>query len=1547
MAIEPRSTPTDDQTLADLIDVPRMRRPREDETELHDMAGARSEGEDVRFNENIHQGAATPVDALGGAVEDGAASPAVAADRSDPAESEARGGDAFAPPPDGRASGPMTDTAPAPSRPGGGDGDGATDGGQAPAFAATGAGAPRPRETAGRDDAETEPAGQASVAPAASTVGSEDQRTAREPSEADVTAPASSQGLQGDATTSGATTSGAEQTEPGSADGDGSGADDATASAAPPLTATEPDSGDDAISADDQGAGGGDDPGDGTASDPAPEPEPEPEPESEPDPDVTFTLDNSGTWTPDYAGDDVVTVTQSSDAVGNPWGAEVSADTQLADSDGDGAAISVEDWNSAKSVRAEGEAGADVTIGNFVRADVDLSEGTGDSTVTIDGAKRGSVETADGDDMVDIDAQTNGSGWDNTFTVDTGAGNDTITATGDGGHTHFDINTGEGADTVTVDGQSASATIVTGDAAAINVAGADTVDITTGESFETRTNSNGYEYQVYDDNSVTVDDADKTSVHTGRGDDTITVDASGKGEDTVFVDSGHGSDTISVTGAGGETHVTVDGGYGRDTVRLDGDYGSSEVHLDGGTAWTRSDGSAVRKDNLTEDQTTRAHDDTFEGGIGDDLVTGGGGDDALSGGAGDDILFGNSGDDLLIGGLGDDTLTGGRGDDRLSGGKGTDTAVFSGPIEDYDITVNDDDTITVADRVEGRDGTDILDGMESFRFSDTTLDQDGLAALLEAREAPPDMTGQTVTIDTTNYDSTDQGFAVKAINIDADGNRTEALADNVSRSGQGLGANGSNASGPAGQIGYDADSGQGEALVVELDAPASSATATFTRAFANEGGGEQGRWEAYSEGEKVAEGTFKADKGHSGEVSIESDGALFDEIRFVGDTYADGSVSGKGDASDFLIKSVEVSFADADALAAAADPGPTLTGLGEAARVTGVNDLSYAHSIDGSPDFPDLSENTRLDPEKVNGVSPDSLTLAHDHDVSVTFVSEGAGYHNSLGWYTIDQETGEIGNAQFVYGDATDSVIEKAGAETVTLTPPEGGFEGQTLGFFLVPNGHNKNKSQDFWDDASKNEGGTLSFVDENGDPATTATKTPRLVFTDESGEVHEVASQGGIYHSAAAGEDSLGLNPDNLQHAISGVQPDGENLMVGFEDLKGGGDSDYNDLVFTVNVGAENAREMVPTTVAPKLDVDAGNSGVLTGASVEISEGMKPGDELHINGVKVDDAGRVGDTGLTLTREEGESGNTVLRLSGEADADTYTDLLARVTLKSSSDMPETGERAITFSVEDASGKTASETATVIVSDGTEDSAAPDGDPEIVRGAARVLAEPETPQDDGVTGTDGNDVLRGTDDGDTLSGGDGDDRVYGEKGDDRVEGGAGNDTLMGGDGDDVLDGGAGKDSVEGGKGDDTGVVFLEDRDAGSGGMSRYDGGDGTDTLRVVVDDASRADAGAVSSLWDLDQAIANGDGGGSFDSLGLEVNDWESMEIFNSEGVALDWVEGSDQPTLAENTAMDSLDDLGGPTPEPDPEPLGEAQDPSQSDSGNEEEIFVTADALT
>ncbi|WP_421877886.1 cadherin domain-containing protein [Pacificispira sp.] len=86
----------------------------------------------------------------------------------------------------------------------------------------------------------------------------------------------------------------------------------------------------------------------------------------------------------------------------------------------------------------------------------------------------------------------------------------------------------------------------------------------------------------------------------------------------------------------------------------------------------------------------------------------------------DGVVFGHGGSDLLFGGAGDDTLIGGEGDDTLVGGDGADVAVFTGNLQDYDVTVSDG-TVYVTDRTESRDGTDTLTGIDGLVFSDLSI----------------------------------------------------------------------------------------------------------------------------------------------------------------------------------------------------------------------------------------------------------------------------------------------------------------------------------------------------------------------------------------------------------------------------------------------------------------------------------------------------------------------------------------------------------------------------------------------------------------------------------------------------------------------------------------------------------------------------------------------------------------------------------------------------------------------------------------------------------
>ncbi|MFJ4453020.1 peroxidase family protein [Pseudomonas sp. NPDC089392] len=93
---------------------------------------------------------------------------------------------------------------------------------------------------------------------------------------------------------------------------------------------------------------------------------------------------------------------------------------------------------------------------------------------------------------------------------------------------------------------------------------------------------------------------------------------------------------------------------------------------------------------------------------------------------------------------------------------------------------------------------------------------------------------------------------------------------------------------------------------------------------------------------------------------------------------------------------------------------------------------------------------------------------------------------------------------------------------------------------------------------------------------------------------------------------------------------------------------------------------------------------------------------------------------------------------------------------------------------------------------------------------------------DTLNGDGGNDTLNGNAGNDTLNGDAGNDQLFGGLGADRLSGGGGDDSLDGGDGNDTLLGDAGNDTLNGGAGDDS----LD----GGNGNDTLQGGDGNDTL---------------------------------------------------------------------------------------------------------------------
>lgn len=151
------------------------------------------------------------------------------------------------------------------------------------------------------------------------------------------------------------------------------------------------------------------------------------------------------------------------------------------------------------------------------------------------------------------------------------------------------------------------------------------------------------------------------------------------------------------------------------------------------------------------------------------------------------------------------------------------------------------------------------------------------------------------------------------------------------------------------------------------------------------------------------------------------------------------------------------------------------------------------------------------------------LRTASDAPIRIYFLFEGAGYHNTLGYCWTLAGAEEKGTKYILFPDAS---IKPSGNRTTweplfigDFVEIDRGGNGWQLDFFLISNGVN---------------GGKVAL------------------WADQE------------------------LNSDNLQHMVAFIIPDSRYILLGFEDIIGGGDLDYNDALFVVDIGEENARNLV-----------------------------------------------------------------------------------------------------------------------------------------------------------------------------------------------------------------------------------------------------------------------------------------------------------------------------------------------------------------------------------
>lgn len=166
-------------------------------------------------------------------------------------------------------------------------------------------------------------------------------------------------------------------------------------------------------------------------------------------------------------------------------------------------------------------------------------------------------------------------------------------------------------------------------------------------------------------------------------------------------------------------------------------------------------------------------------------------------------------------------------------------------------------------------------------------------------------------------------------------------------------------------------------------------------------------------------------------------------------------------------------------------------------------------------------------PEYIASEVQTNTVLTDSADIWVTFVHEGAGYRNALGYYTYPsgqtpQTAAAVGDLRVVFPNVSFSG-SGGGLHTGDKVYLGRFYTGTTLGWFVVPDG---------WQSATQN-------------------------VSDANHAIHYSDKQLNTF-----------TQEQYRNHVVQLVDPNRELLLLGFEDIdRPGGDNDFNDAIFYVTV--------------------------------------------------------------------------------------------------------------------------------------------------------------------------------------------------------------------------------------------------------------------------------------------------------------------------------------------------------------------------------------------
>lgn len=226
------------------------------------------------------------------------------------------------------------------------------------------------------------------------------------------------------------------------------------------------------------------------------------------------------------------------------------------------------------------------------------------------------------------------------------------------------------------------------------------------------------------------------------------------------------------------------------------------------------------------------------------------------------------------------------------------------------------------------------------------------------------------------------------------------------------------------------------------------------------------------------------------------------------------------------------------------------------------------------PEKVDIRSNTQI---ALSSDDQTNLKLSHDADVWVTFINEGAGFSNSVGFFTFDpanppRTPQEVTDEQIILPNASVPPLAKAAGQGVTVSLGRVPA-GRGIGFFVVANGWASN-------------GRTVDGVKV---PGVKEAIDRNWIYYSLKGLNPEPADSRHLNQHTVLLQDTTVIGTDNRPY---------QRLVLAFEDYlrTSSSDHDFNDVILAVHVSPASSignLAGIPRLVTSATDGDRDGDGV------------------------------------------------------------------------------------------------------------------------------------------------------------------------------------------------------------------------------------------------------------------------------------------------------------------------------------------------------------------